>query len=101
MKRQPVASQRAVTFETRKIEIECPVNVKTAAAILGVSAKTLYEWTARGLVPHLKYEVGRGQKGAVRYLPADLLAFRDKFRQEGGLEQIEADVEEMLITTNI
>jgi len=76
--------------------IECPLGKEDAASILGISADTLDEWTARRLIPHIKYDVpgNRGNRGKVLYLPSDLLKFRTAYRMGG--RDIEAEVEAMM-----
>lgn len=76
--------------------IELPVDKRTAAAILGISTDTLDEWTARGLIRHIKYNVpgNPGNRGKVLYLPSDLLAFRERYREVG--RDVEAEVEQMI-----
>jgi hypothetical protein len=91
---QATAKQRRV--QTKVVDIECPVDKETAANILGISVDTLDQWTARYGIPHIKYGMdgNRGNKGIVRYLPSDLLAFRARYRVEG--RDVQDEVEEMV-----
>ena len=84
---------------TERVSIECPVDKKTAAQILGVSADTLDQWTAKYGIPHIKYDMdgNLGNKGKVVYLPSDLLEFRGRYRVEG--RDVQDEVEEMLSET--
>ena len=77
-------------------EIECPVSKKAAARILGVSVATLDNWTARGLIPHIKYDVdgNTGNRGKVLYLAIDLLAFRRTYRRKP--RDVGAEVDEIM-----
>jgi excisionase family DNA binding protein len=54
-----------------------PMNVKDAARFLGVSPQTVYLWVERKQIPHLRV-MGRN----IRFLKADLLPFREQFKQE-------------------
>ena len=56
---------------------EVPWTVKEAARFLGVSPQTVYAWVERRQIPHLRV-MGRN----IRFLKADLLAFRATFKQE-------------------
>jgi hypothetical protein len=57
---------------------------------------TLDQWTARGVIPHLKYNVlpNTGNRGRVLYLPSDLLAFRQSHMVKS--RDIEAEVENLI-----
>jgi excisionase family DNA binding protein len=56
---------------------EIPLNVKEAAAFLGVSRQTVYVWVERKQIPHLRV-MGRN----IRFLKSDLETFRASFKQE-------------------
>ena len=56
---------------------EKPLNVKEAAAFLGVSPQTVYVWVERKQIPHLRV-MGRN----IRFLRSDLEPFRASFKQE-------------------
>jgi excisionase family DNA binding protein len=56
---------------------EYPLTVKEAAKFLGVSAQTVYLWTERKQIPHLRV-MGRN----IRFLKSDLEPFRASFKQE-------------------
>jgi len=56
---------------------ETPLNVKEAAAFLGVSRQTVYVWVERKQIPHLRV-MGRN----IRFLRSDLEPFRASFKQE-------------------
>ena len=58
---------------------ELPLNVRDAAAYLGVSVQTVYLWVERKQIPHLRV-MGRN----IRFLKADLEPFRATFKQEMG-----------------
>ena len=57
-------------------ESSLPMNVKAAARFLGVSPQTVYLWVERKQIPHLRV-MGRN----IRFLRADLLPFREQFKQ--------------------
>ena len=78
------------------LDVECPVDKKTAAKILGISTDTLDEWTVKYEIPHFKYDMdeNKGNRGRVVYLASDILAFRERFRAEG--RDIKAEVEEIM-----
>jgi excisionase family DNA binding protein len=58
---------------------ELPINVRQAAAFLGVSPQTVYLWVERKQIPHLRV-MGRN----IRFLRSDLEPFRATFKQEMG-----------------
>ena len=58
---------------------EFPLNVRDAAAYLGVSIQTVYLWVERKQIPHLRV-MGRN----IRFLKSDLEPFRATFKQEVG-----------------
>jgi len=79
------ANKEKTDFQNVKIlEVECPVEKKKAAGILGISTDTLDQWTAKYGIPHYKYvmEGNTGNRGKVVYLVSDLIEFREKFRVE-------------------
>jgi predicted site-specific integrase-resolvase len=49
------------------------VRPRQAAAMLGVSARTLWEWTRRGIAPAVK--IGNGKKKTVLYPLSELERF--------------------------
>ena len=57
-----------------------PVNVKTAARFLGVSASLVYAWVERKQIPH--YRMGR----AIRFRIPELDEWRKQFHVNGGIE---------------
>ena len=56
---------------------ELPMTVKEAARFLGVSTQTVYLWSERKQIPHLRV-MGRN----IRFLKSDLEPFRAQFKQE-------------------
>jgi excisionase family DNA binding protein len=60
------------------------MTVKEAARFLGVSAQTVYLWVERKQIPHLRV-MGRN----IRFLKADLQAFRAQFHRE--VENVETE----------
>jgi excisionase family DNA binding protein len=58
---------------------EIPLNVRQAAAFLGVSPQTVYLWVERKQIPHLRV-MGRN----IRFLKSELEPFRATFRLEVG-----------------
>ena len=56
-----------------------PLNVREAAAYLGVSVQTVYLWVERKQIPHLRV-MGRN----IRFLKSELEPFRAQFKQEIG-----------------
>ena len=63
---------------------ELPLNVRDAAAYLGVSVQTVYLWVERKQIPHLRV-MGRN----IRFLKSDLEPFRATFKQEVGIGKTE------------
>ena len=63
---------------------ELPLNVREAAAYLGVSVQTVYLWVERKQIPHLRV-MGRN----IRFLKSDLEPFRATFKQEVGIGKTE------------
>lgn len=51
-----------------------------AAALLGISHRTLREWVQKGLVPH--YRTSPGPHGHVRFTFQDIQAIRARYRIE-------------------
>ena len=76
-----VANQKAKAATGMAPSIETdpnpPMNVRDAARFLGVSPQTVYLWVERKQIPHLRV-MGRN----IRFLWADLLPFREQFKQE-------------------
>jgi excisionase family DNA binding protein len=76
-----VAKQKAMAAAGSALAIETdqnlPMNVRDAARFLGVSPQTVYLWVERKQIPHLRV-MGRN----IRFLWADLLPFREQFKQE-------------------
>ena len=56
---------------------ELPMTVKEAARFLGVRTQTVYLWSERKQIPHLRV-MGRN----IRFLKSDLEPFRAQFKQE-------------------
>jgi excisionase family DNA binding protein len=68
-------------FSSRLVPLdELPLTVRDAAMYLGVSRQTVYLWVERKQIPHLRV-MGRN----IRFLKADLEAFRAQFKQEVGI----------------
>jgi excisionase family DNA binding protein len=61
-------------------ELEHPVDVKTAARFLGVSASLVYAYVERKQIPHFRM-MGR----AIRFRLSELDAWRQKFHVNGGI----------------
>ena len=60
---------------------EHPVDVKTAARFLGVSASLVYAYVERKQIPHFRM-MGR----AIRFRLSELEAWRQQFHVNGGIE---------------
>ena len=59
------------------------VRPRQAAAMLGVSPRTLWEWTRRGIVPAVR--IGAGKRKTVLYPVIELERFlRDQVGAKGG-----------------
>ena len=91
-----IAVEKRQSTQVKINHIECPIDKRTAAAILGISEATLDEWTARYGIPHYKYDMDQntGNRGKVAYLASDILEFRERYRREG--PTIEDEVEKIL-----
>jgi excisionase family DNA binding protein len=61
--------------------LEQPVDVKTAAQFLGVSASLVYAYVERKQIPHFRM-MGR----AIRFRLSELEVWRQKFHVNGGIE---------------
>jgi excisionase family DNA binding protein len=61
-------------------EFEHPVDVKTAARFLGVSASLVYAYVERKQIPHFRM-MGR----AIRFRLSELDAWRQQFHVNGGI----------------
>ena len=59
---------------------EEPIDVKTAARFLGVSASLVYAYVERKQIPHFRM-MGR----AIRFRLSELEAWRQKFHVNGGI----------------
>jgi excisionase family DNA binding protein len=59
---------------------ETPIDVKTAARFLGVSASLVYAYVERKQIPHFRM-MGR----AIRFRLSELEAWRQKFHVNGGI----------------
>jgi len=62
-------------------ELDRPVDVKTAARFLGVSASLVYAYVERKQIPHFRM-MGR----AIRFRLSELEAWRQQFHVNGGIE---------------
>lgn len=63
------------------VNLEPPVDVKTAARFLGVSASLVYAYVERKQIPHFRM-MGR----AIRFRLSELEAWRQQFYVNGGIE---------------
>ena len=61
---------------------ETPVDVKTAASFLGVSASLVYAWVERKQIPHFRI-MGR----AIRFSIPELAQWRQQFHVNGGIDE--------------
>ena len=61
---------------------EEPVDVKTAARFLGVSASLVYAYVERKQIPHFRM-MGR----SIRFSLAELAKWRQKFFVNGGIDE--------------
>ena len=94
-RKEQVGTATVMQVAITEAVIECPVDRRMAANILGVSESTLDSWSAMGLIAHLKYDV-RGRKGGrVLYLPSELLRFRQEHNVS--VRDIGAEVEKMIL----
>lgn len=64
----------------RHTDFEQPVDVKTAARFLGVSASLVYAYVERKQIPHFRM-MGR----AIRFRLSELQAWRQQFHVNGGI----------------
>jgi len=71
------AKAAAAAAAASETDPNLPMNVRDAARLLGVSPQTVYLWVERKQIPHLRV-MGRN----IRFLWADLLPFREQFKQE-------------------
>ena len=69
----PIADGRAA-------ELETPVDVKTAARFLGISASLVYAYVERKQIPHFRM-MGR----AIRFRLSELNSWRQQFHVNGGI----------------
>jgi len=75
------ASPALSTPESTSTDFERPVDVKTAARFLGVSASLVYAYVERKQIPHFRM-MGR----AIRFRLSELDAWRQQFHVNGGIE---------------
>ena len=68
-------------INSRDAEPERPVDVKTAARFLGVSASLVYAYVERKQIPHFRM-MGR----AIRFRLSELDSWRQQFHVNGGIE---------------
>jgi len=61
--------------------LESPIDVKTAAQFLGVSASLVYSYVERKQIPHYRM-MGR----AVRFKLSELVTWRQQFHVNGGID---------------
>jgi excisionase family DNA binding protein len=69
------------SFRRPDVNLEPPVDVKTAARFLGVSASLVYAYVERKQIPHFRM-MGR----AIRFRLSELEAWRQQFYVNGGIE---------------
>ena len=62
-------------------EFEEPVDVKTAARLLGVSPSLVYAWVERKQIPHYRM-MGR----SIRFHLLELAEWRKQFHVNGGID---------------
>jgi excisionase family DNA binding protein len=67
--------------ESSHADLDHPVDVKTAARFLGVSASLVYAYVERKQIPHFRM-MGR----AIRFRLSELEAWRQQFHVNGGIE---------------
>jgi excisionase family DNA binding protein len=70
----------AVTPSGKDLELEAPVDVKTAARFLGISPSLVYAYVERKQIPHFRM-MGR----AIRFRLSELDAWRQQFHIDGGI----------------
>ena len=68
-------------FQSSMIE-ETPVDVKTAARFLGVSASLVYAYVERKQIPHYRM-MGR----SIRFRLSELVEWRKQFHVNGGIDE--------------
>ena len=66
----------------QQIEFEAPVDVKTAARFLGVSASLVYAWVERKQIPHYRM-MGR----SIRFKLSELAGWSKQFQVNGGINE--------------
>lgn len=69
-----------VTPSRNDLELEAPVDVKTAARFLGISPSLVYAYVERKQIPHFRM-MGR----AIRFRLSELAAWRQQFHVNGGI----------------
>ena len=67
-------------LDRNQSSFEQPIDVKTAAHFLGVSASLVYAWVERKQIPH--YRMGR----SIRFRVSELDEWRKQFHVNGGIE---------------
>jgi len=72
--------QAAALQPVRPDMIEKPIDVKTAAEFLGVSASLVYAYVERKQIPHFRM-MGR----AIRFRLSELDSWRQQFHVNGGI----------------
>jgi len=80
MSASPAAYPITSPIDGRTTELERPVDVKTAARFLGVSASLVYAYVERKQIPHCRM-MGR----AIRFRLSELDAWRQQFHVNGGI----------------
>jgi excisionase family DNA binding protein len=65
----------------KSVAYEQPIDVKTAARFLGVSASLVYAYVERKQIPHFRM-MGR----AIRFRLSELEGWRQKFHVNGGID---------------
>lgn len=77
-----LVEQKSVVDHTdRQTNFEEPVDVKTAARFLGVSASLVYAYVERKQIPHFRM-MGR----SIRFSLAELERWRRQFFVDGGID---------------
>ncbi len=66
----------------QQVEFEAPVDVKTAARFLGVSASLVYAWVERKQIPHYRM-MGR----SIRFKLSELAGWSKQFQVNGGINE--------------
>ena len=70
------------TADRSSVELESPVDVKTAARFLGISASLVYAYVERKQIPHFRM-MGR----AIRFRLSELELWRQQFHVNGGINE--------------